>query len=137
KVDWINLTNVSQLNGVLTSTTNGWNHGALSSNVLDLNTDGWFEFIVGTSNATYGVGFARNKTFDVNPYMTFAYGFVINESEGSYKIYEGNNHNFSSGIAAHGDVFRIERTGNIVTYSRNGGVLRSVTCGIMECRRDE
>lgn len=120
---WINQLRVSTSGGILTMTNGAaWSAGAISSNVLPSNTDGWIEFS-GSSGAHYIVGLASNNAIDYN---TFANAIFVNHANNSYATYEGNTTTGLGGWQV-GDVFRISREGNLVKYYRNSTVVRSIT----------
>lgn len=86
-INWINQLRVST-NGSILTMTNGsaWSAGAISSNVLVSNTDGWIEFS-GTSGANYIGGLASTNAIDYNK---FANAIFIDHANNSYTTYEGN-----------------------------------------------
>jgi RHS repeat-associated protein len=123
KVNWTTISGATEnADGTLFKTlTNGWgNAGALSSNTLPANTDGWLEFTVGSNNH-YVIGFSVKRAYD---YVDYTHSFIIGNT-GSYGIYEGTS--LTSGtVYQAGDVFRITRMGNSMKYSINGVDVRSV-----------
>jgi RHS repeat-associated protein len=122
-VQWINLTGVSISGNILTKTSGtGWNAGAISSNILAPNTDGWLEFTA-ASGVRYLVGFATNNTFSN---VDFENGLNVTYSGNSFNCYEGST-STAMGTWAAGDVFRISREGSSVKYYKNGTVIRTVS----------
>jgi hypothetical protein len=124
KVNWINQTGVSNTDGKLTktSTVQSWSAaGAISSNLLPANTDGWIEF-VGVNGANYRIGLAANNRLNYNE---FTNSIFIDNDAGSAVVFEGGG-SASLGTLQTGDIFRISREGSNVKYYRNGIVLRTV-----------
>ena len=65
-INWVNQTGVSANGVILTITTapsRSWNAGAISSNLLSSNTDGWMEFTA-VLGADYMLGFAANNVLN-------------------------------------------------------------------------
>ena len=124
KINWLNQVGVSNNDGRLTKTeqTAGWNSGAISSNLLLANTDGWIE-VVGVSDYNFIIGLSTNDPF---PPSSFANSLFFDNATGRAVVYEGIVAT-SLGIFQTGDVFRISREGAVVKYYRNGIVLRTVS----------
>ena len=124
KINWVNQVGVSASNGVLTKTAQNGSFssaGAISSNLLPPNTNGWIEFS-GVNGADYMVGLAAN---DVYNYTEFANGVLVDIETGAVKTY--GTASVSLGNFQTGDVFRISREGNSVKYYRNGVVLLTLS----------
>lgn len=125
QVNWVNQIGVNQSGNILSKNTPIvlWtNAGAISSNVLPANTDGWMEFTT-ISNSHFIVGLTVNNVIDLDE---FTNGIFIDNSTNTFFAYEGASAN-SLGNWVGGDIFRISREGNLVKYYKNGVVLRSVT----------
>jgi hypothetical protein len=124
KVNWINQVGVTNNNGKLTKTAQGiqWTSGAISSNILPANTDGWIEF-VGVNGHNFRAGLASNNVID---YAQFANSLFIDHVTARGTAVEGNT-SVILGTLQTGDIFRIEREGNKVKYYRNGVALRTVS----------
>lgn len=122
-INWVNQTGVSA-NGVIlirTTATGSWNAGAISSNLLLSNTDGWMEFTA-VRGADYMLGFAANNVFN---YAEYAHSIHIDDNTNTATAREGGN-DVSLGAFQTGDVFRISREGNVVKFYKNGEVVRTV-----------
>ena len=124
KINWINKIGVSTSGNILTKTpaTNLWtNSGAISSNVLPANVEGWMEFSV-ESPSDFIIGLAVNNTINYNQ---FSNAIRIENASNSATAYEGASA-IGLGSWQTGDVFRISREEDSVKYYRNGVVLRTV-----------
>jgi hypothetical protein len=103
-----------------------WEDMGMSSNVLPANQDGWIQFTA-QANSNYLIGFSSNESFYV---ASVEYGIYIRMQGTSQVLDFGENSWGGIGTSNSwqaGDVLRIDRTGNIITYYRNGLVLRSIT----------
>jgi hypothetical protein len=123
-VYWINPLRVNINGSILTKGQypNTWIAGAISSNLLDPNTDGWMEF-ASVAGAHYILGLAYNNIYDVDQ---FSYAIFIDQANNYYAAYEGTAIT-GLGACQIGDVFKIAREGNVVNYYRNDVVVRTVT----------
>ena len=121
---WATLTGMSASGGVVTKTAaNGWtNAGAISSNVLAANTDGWVEFVAGTGNS-YEIGFSIDPSFN---YSDLTNAISISNINGLFSTYESST-NTAFGTWQAGDVFKVSREGSSVKYYKNGTVFRTVS----------
>lgn len=121
---WINLSGVVSNGSVLikNSGPNTWGGGAISSNILEPNINGWIEF-TGVSGAHYIVGLASDNKIDSDK---FSHGFFLDQGANYFAVYEGATIIVLGGWQV-GDVFRIAREGNAVNYYRNGVVVRTVS----------
>ena len=123
---WIDATNGLSIGSdnslTKTATTNAWDVGAVSSNILPANTDGWIEF-TWTNAAYYQIGLSR-RDLDGN-YTSIEHGLFIYTNNDIY-IYESGASQGTFGRAAVGDIFRIVKTGATISYFHNGYLLRSV-----------
>jgi len=111
-INWVNQTGVSTNGAILTrttATTGSWNAGAISSNLLSSNTDGWMEFTA-VLGADYMVGFASNNILN---YSQFAHTIHIDDNTNTAIAREGPANGVSLGTFQTGDVFRISREGNV------------------------
>lgn len=99
------------------SPTPGWAYcGAVSSQVLAANTDGWIEAIVNEPSTAWKIGFTSSNKVEID------YAAGVNSS-GSLFTYRGTTS--STNLAAakpivKGDVIRIERVGSTISFFRNG-----------------
>ena len=127
KVDWINKIGVSTNGDILTKThiAQTWTTaGAISSNLLPANTDGWIEFHP-EINSDFIIGLAINNVIDQS---ALTYGMRVQRSSNNIFAYEGTAI-FGLGYLKPGDVLRISREGDQLKYLRNGEVIRTVTVG--------
>lgn len=125
KVNWINQTGVSTNGDILTKThiAQTWTTaGAVSSNSLSANNDGWIE-ICPEINSDFIVGLATNNVID---YSTFSYGIRVQRSNSHVYAYEGAV-SFSLGPFTPGDVYTIWRNASELKYLKNGEVARTIT----------
>ena len=125
EINWINKVGVNTNGDILTKNVTARsfrNSGAVSSNILPANTDGWLEFSTG-SNSEFMIGLAVNNIIEDNSQYTNC--VQIYNPNSSSIAYEGSA---GGGIASWqmGDVFRIWREGNQVKYFHNGMVKRTV-----------
>jgi hypothetical protein len=124
KLHWLDLTGVTQNNGVLTKNTpQQWgNAGGESVNILTANTNGWLEFIVDHASNNYITGFSITNGL---VYSDFVSAFSINTATGLYGSYEGATFTLL-GNCDKGDIFRISREGSAMKYYKNGVMVRSI-----------
>ena len=104
--------------------THTWTHsGAISSNLLPANSNGWMEFTVASSSDfIIGLGVSNNIG-----HAEFTNGIYIQNAGNNIIAYEGPTP-FALGGWQAGDVIRISREGSSVLYYRNDTtVLRTVT----------
>jgi hypothetical protein len=121
---WQNAVGVSATGNDLikTGTTTGWNAGA--SSVTSLAGDGYVEFTTDETNRFKAAGLSNGDT-DQN-YTDIDFAFYL-MTLGRVRIYEGGVNRGDFGTYAAGDVFRVQNTGGVVTYSRNGTLLYTST----------
>lgn len=122
---WINATGASYGTGIITRNVSGssWTQsGAVSSNSLPPNTDGWMEFSA-TAASDFMVGFTSNDVISSNE---FTNAIMCTSAGSAYYSYEGVT-TTSLGTWVSGDIIRISRQGSQVKYSRNGSVVRTVS----------
>ena len=122
KIHWINQVGVSESGGILTKNVSNesWTSGAVSSNLLPANTDGWIAFTA-INGADYRIGFAVN---DVINYSYFTHSFFVDNTSGS--AFEGATPN-SFGNIQTGDILKISREGSSIKYYRNEVVIKTVS----------
>jgi RHS repeat-associated protein len=122
---WTDVTSNLSLNGDNSLTkigsTNAWDAGAISTNVLTEASDGWIEF-AWTNPEPYEIGLSR-RDMDVTS-GAIEYAFYL--PNGDINIYESGTLRGVFGRAAVGDVFRIEKLGAAINYYHNGYLLRTV-----------
>lgn len=118
---WSNIVNATVSGGTITSTNNNFISGGTSTNKLLSNTNGWVEFLVGSTNtAVYGL----SSDPKVVGYTDINYAFYSN-STGLY-LYELGTQVASSISYSIGDRLRIQRSNDTIRYYKNGTVLRTV-----------
>ncbi|MBT1699185.1 hypothetical protein KK083_19975 [Fulvivirgaceae bacterium PWU4] len=124
KVQWVDLSGVSDANGILTKQgSTGWTDGANSANLLHANEDGWLQYVTFSNTSRYLIGFTTYS----GPYneTTVNYGLEVVPGD-SLSVWE----NSSQGVAlmpwAIGDTLKIERVGAQITYYKNGQSIRTV-----------
>lgn len=123
-INWVNQIGVSTNGGVLTKTspTGTWsNAGAISSNLLVSNTDGWMEFSA-VNGANFRIGLAVNNILG---HGQFSNSIFIDSNTGNAIAFEGETSTLLSNFQT-GDVFRISREVGWVKYYKNGIALRTV-----------
>ncbi len=114
---------------LLSNTVEGLNNSAITSGqVLAANTDGWIEFNWQGYDGPRAAGFSVSGSDPSEGYLSIAYSIVA--SQGSAYIAENGvakpGTNFAS---SEGDVLKIQRVGNTLSYYRNGTLLTSTTLG--------
>jgi hypothetical protein len=121
---WQNAVGVSATGNDLikTSTTTGWNAGA--SSVASLAGDGSVTFTTDETNRFKAAGLSSGDT-DQN-FTDIDYAFYL-MTLGRVRIYEAGINRGDFGTYAAGDTFRVQNTGGVVTYSRNGTLLYTST----------
>ena len=123
-VIWTGLVNTSASGNTLTKTGGGtkWNAEGISQQVI--NGDGWVEFTltsIGTCHAA-GLSYVNNGTTWGS--IDYTIMFCANDKA---KIYEAGTYRGTFDPYQVGDVFRVERTGNTITYLKNGSVFYTST----------
>jgi len=105
-------------------TASAWTAGAASYNVLPAGADGWVEFTFTTDPGTYVVGLSQFNRTVTN--SSVEYGFYINSVSNIANVYETGVTRVSLAAPKSGNVYRIERVGNTISYYLNGQFLRSL-----------
>jgi RHS repeat-associated protein len=124
KTRWATTTSVTESGEILTKAgAVGWNAGAVSSNLLAPNTDGWVEFVVNGFGHSYEIGFGLDAPNYAH--TGFRNAVMINSTDGMAYTYESSTVT-SLGAWRTGDVFRISRVGGSVNYHKNGTIVRTV-----------
>jgi hypothetical protein len=108
-------------NSLTKAGVNAWDAGAVSTNMLAENADGWIEF-TWTNALAYMIGLSRRDVDVTIANIEYAF-YIVN---GDINIYETNNQRGVFGRAVVGDVFRIVKTGANINYYHNGYLLRSI-----------
>jgi hypothetical protein len=123
-VAWTSIIGVTaNANSLTKSGATGWNAGAVSSQQL-ASGDGYVEVIASETNTYRAFGLSNG-----NPGVSYTeIDFGINLSgSGSATIYENGIGRLGLGAYATGDTFRVEVTGNVVSYLKNGASLYTST----------
>jgi RHS repeat-associated protein len=119
-VTWTDYTGVEVDGSMIKKTApNGWgNAGASSAESMAPGDDGWIEWSIAAGLQHYQVGLSETNTshnFGSGNYIVLAH------DDKRARVYEkGNFKKFAYADFATGDVFRIERSGGVVTYWQNG-----------------
>lgn len=122
-VVWTNPSNVTINGNTITKNDymSVWNAGAASVQVIPAGTDGGVEVTVTQTNAHRMFGLSDS---DNGPsYNTIDYAIYLCNRDGLVSVYENGVDIGGGGSLEHyayGDVFRVERTGTVVKYLRNG-----------------
>jgi hypothetical protein len=109
-------------NSITKTSSSGWNARAYSANVLPAATDGWTQFTATQSGIKLAFGLTE-MVFD-NGYTTMHYALVLQSNK--IYIYIYGNLFGTFGKYNTGDVFKIQRTGNVVVFSKNNIALAQV-----------
>lgn len=118
-VTWINAVGVAAAGNDLTKTGgNGWNAGAISSQAIA--GDGAVEFTTGENTMAKAVGLSFGD--GGQSYVDIDFALYLTAG-GAVRIYEAGVLKASAGTYAAGDAFRVEVSGGVVTYRRNGALL--------------
>ncbi len=122
-LNWTDVVGLDFSNDVLKSTSGNWgNSGAASSEVLSPNTDGWVETTAIQTKKERIIGLSKINT-DAN-YTTIDYGIHLSKY-GTINVYESGGLKGNFGFYILGNVFRIERNGSQINYSKDGIVFKS------------
>lgn len=129
KVSWTSLSACYFRNDSLVSTAaSGEVSYAVSRNTLAPNANGWFEFVLDELPIKYGwVGFLDSISPDKTTFNDVDFGFRFHNSQQYIYYFENGASNTIELSPKIGDVFRLERVGNIIYYKLNGISLRSIT----------
>ncbi|MBT1688276.1 DUF6443 domain-containing protein [Dawidia soli] len=128
-VTWKDLVNVVENDLTLVKTTPeaSWNGGAVSVEQIPANTDGWLEFTASETTKVRMIGLSDQNTNSSYNSIDFAIYLV---GTGDLRIYENGTEKASFPNAYNvGDIFRVERTGGVVRYYRNGVLLYTSLIG--------
>jgi hypothetical protein len=118
-VVWTDLVGVSASGNTITKTaTTGWgNGGAASENILVTGVDGWIEVEAQQTNTNRMFGLSMTNTNA--SYNNIDYAIQLNAA-GKIKIWENGTKKVNdAGIYVIGDLLKIERIGNTITYLKN------------------
>jgi RHS repeat-associated protein len=125
KPSWTGLTNVNAAGQSLSKTSApGWNAGALTSNPLASNTDGWMEFAISNYTDSYIIGLTNVTNSFLN--TSFKYAVFVDPATSTLYTYQDATQLSLSSYQV-GDIIRIERIGTSINYKRNGIILRTAS----------
>lgn len=129
KVNWTDLNRCVFNNDTIKSNTNlgALYSRAVSKNTLQANTDGWIEYVLDAVPIKPGCfGLLDSISPNTSTYTDIDYGFYF-FTNGSISVSEyGVNYSFTSAPKV-GDVLRVERVGNVISYKLNDIIIRSST----------
>ncbi len=125
-VQWTDLVNMSEVNGVMTKTSGGtgWNGGLASVQVIPEGEDGSIFFHAISTSGKRMIGLS---TTNVNTgWNTIGYAFYLKNN--NVEVRESGSTNQLASIVNYsvGDEFRIQRENGNILYLHNGSLLRSV-----------
>ncbi len=118
-VFWTGLSLMNSTGSGLIKNVNGWNGNASSVNRLESLENGWLEFEAVTTDKNLIVGLSESDLD--KSYASIEYGIYL-KSNGDAIAYEKGSGQSTPQSYQSGDVFRIERTGQQISYSKNGVV---------------
>lgn len=98
---------------------NGWSNAGAST-VASISGDGYAEFTTGENTTTKVAGLSNGDS-NVS-YTDIDFGLYLNNS-GMVRVFEAGNAVGTFGSYVAGDVFRVQTTGGVVTYLKNGNVI--------------
>ncbi|MBL4703000.1 MAG: SprB repeat-containing protein, partial [Flavobacteriales bacterium] len=109
-----------------------WNYQARTSNVLEVDSNGYVEFVVTNYDQYQALGFIKESANFPCALDDVAYGFYQNPW-GTYKVTEsGTRTELTSSTPSNGDTLRLERIEDTVFYYENGVLRKQVTVSISE-----
>jgi RHS repeat-associated protein len=114
-VVWKDRVNVKLIGNQLISTTTS--AGAASTEQLAAGQSGWLEVIYSEGNTTRFIGLNDANPDVASSNINYAFRFTATNT---VNVYESNTLKATITGVNPGDVFRINRTGTAVTYTRNG-----------------
>jgi len=116
-VTWSNVigATVSGNSVSFTGTGSAWSQGAMSTQVLPANADGWFEITVPQTDAGFMIGLADQFMGPVYTNIDFAWYVSTSQLSSSE-----NGTIVARGGVVPGDVLRIERINGKIVWKRNG-----------------
>ncbi len=125
---WINKVGIvieSNTGNVIKTADYGTSSGASSQEVLAAGNDGWVETVINQTGKTRTIGLSQTDTDQDASSINYAISLSYNNT--GVFIYESGASKGWVGKYTIGDVFRIERKGNIIYYKKNGATLRTST----------
>jgi RHS repeat-associated protein len=115
-VYWQGLYLMTDGDNSLLKTGSGWNGNASSMNKLKSNEDGWLEFEAATADKALMIGLSENDLNASYNYLNYA---IYLRGDSMINVYENGYSQGLFGSYQKGDVFKIERKGQDVQYSKN------------------
>ncbi|MFK7907393.1 MAG: hypothetical protein AB8B69_19820 [Chitinophagales bacterium] len=123
-VTWTGASGNTQVTGNSVTMTGGskWSQGAYSAESITASTDGYVEVTVQATNKGYIFGLAIPPN-NGQHFSSIDYGIFV-RPDGKLNIFENGSGVYSNGgNYSVNDVLRVERTGQTVTYLRNGTLI--------------
>lgn len=129
KASWTNSNQMTIGHDTIKSAVTTDGYATVSSqNTLRPNENGWLEFVLKATNNTVYLGFLDSLSLSSGVVTDIDYGFFFNgASQVLYSIADGISTNTLSTSPSIGDVLRLERNGNVLTYKINNTSVRTVT----------
>ena len=130
KVLWTNLDRCTYRNDSLVASTASSSlfSRASSKNTLFANKDGWFEYVIDNiSGSNRYIGFADSLSPVGGSITDIDYGIYFNPSNQNVYAYRNGTTNLVKSSAKVGDVIKVERVGNVISFKANGVTGYSVT----------
>jgi hypothetical protein len=116
---WQNAAGVTKSGQNLTKVgANAWNAGA--STAASLSGDGYTEFTTAESNTSKMAGLSNGDSDKT--YVDIDYAIYLKD-DGNVRVYEKGTWKANTGTYVAGDVFRVQVTGSVVTYLKNGTLM--------------
>jgi len=124
KVAWTGFYRSAEVNETLIKTGNGQWGGAISTTPIAASGNGWVEYTLENMGAPRAFGFVPT-TAQIQKPQDIKYGIYILD-DFTVRIIENNvimlKYNYS-----HGDIFKVERVGLNIFYTRNGMLMHTTT----------
>ena len=119
-VTWTNAVGVAVSGNDLTKTSGTSSWGAGASSVQSITGDGYAEFTTSENNTSKMAGLSNGDA--TRSYVEIDYAIHMRPN-GAVSIYENGVNRGVFGTYVAGDRFRVQVTGGVVTYLRNGALL--------------
>lgn len=127
KASWTNANQITIGHDTIKSVVTTDGYATVSSqNTLRPNENGWFEFVIKATTNTVYLGFLDSLSLSSGVITDIDYGFYLDgAAHVLYSLGDGTNTLTSS--PAIGDVIRLERSGNVLTYKINNASVKTLT----------
>lgn len=129
KVLWTNLNKCYFRNDTLKSTSGSGTvfSRAVSKNTLTSGTNGWFEYVLDAVPNKLGyVGFLDSISPISNAFTDIDYGIYFYTTGAIYAYENGTNYTLKTSSKV-GDVIKVERNGDVISYKINNSTIRTTT----------